>query len=120
LWNFGDGEYSNVAQPEHFYKKAGNYVVEVTVSQNDVRIKKQLPIEIEGKGKILRLPNVFTPNKDGKNDLFYITSKNLVDFHITILNNEREVVYASNNPHFKWNGLDKRGKPVKEGTYLYI
>jgi gliding motility-associated-like protein len=69
--------------------------------------------------KIESLPNIFTPNGDGNNDIFMIESTGLTDFSITILNNQNKVVYQSNQANFRWNGLDLTQNQVAAGNYVY-
>lgn len=65
------------------------------------------------------LPNVFTPNGDGNNDVLFIESEGLEDFTIVILDAKQKVVFESNDPNFKWNGVDKYGNTVTAGSYGY-
>lgn len=65
------------------------------------------------------LPNIFTPNGDGNNDLFSIKTKGLTDFSITILNTKNQVVFKSNDSKFIWNGLDFSQNQVAAGNYVY-
>ena len=65
------------------------------------------------------LPNVFTPNGDGNNDILFIESEGWVDFTIVVLDAKQKVLFESNDPNFKWNGLDKAGSIVPEGSYGY-
>ncbi|MDX2359528.1 MAG: gliding motility-associated C-terminal domain-containing protein [Crocinitomicaceae bacterium] len=64
------------------------------------------------------LPNVFTPNGDGRNDIFKIESENLTEFSIFILNDRNQTVYESTDPNFEWNGTIN-GMPAEEGRYVY-
>ncbi len=65
--------------------------------------------------------NVFSPNNDGINDLFFLETKDLKDFSITIINEKNVIVYVSDNPNFKWDGTDyKTGEMVPNGNYGYI
>lgn len=65
--------------------------------------------------------NVFSPNNDGINDLFFLETKDLKDFSITIINEKNVIVYISDNPNFKWDGTDyKTGEMVPNGNYGYI
>lgn len=68
------------------------------------------------------LPNVFTPNDDGVNDVLspkeslYIT-----DFHIKIVNRWGVEVFKSTDPKFVWNGqLYNKGKACPDGAYFYV
>ena len=65
--------------------------------------------------------NVFSPNNDGVNDLFFLESKELKEFSITIINEKNSVVFISDDPKFKWDGTDyKTGEMVPVGSYGYI
>lgn len=66
-----------------------------------------------------KLPNVFTPDGDGANDIFSVSSEGLIDFNIVVFDNKQTVVFESTNPDFKWDGTDKGGNKVKSGTYGY-
>jgi len=64
------------------------------------------------------LPNVFTPNGDGTNDVFSIKDKFKVycdpEFSFTIYNRWGKKVFESKDPEFEWDG-DGAGV----GTYFY-
>ncbi len=69
------------------------------------------------------IPNVFTPNHDNKNDYFKVNVDNLTDcfddFDIKIYTRWGELVYESQEFKFKWDGKDKKGKPLVDGVYFY-
>ncbi len=67
---------------------------------------------------MLAVPNVFTPNGDGLNDLFQVINKNIRDFHIRIYNRWGQMVYESTDPNQGWNGTFK-GQQEEIGTYVY-
>jgi gliding motility-associated-like protein len=59
-------------------------------------------------------PNVFTPNKDGVNDVFKI--ENLPEnIHLTVYNRWGAVVYSSTNYQNNWDG-----DGLSDGVYYYI
>lgn len=71
------------------------------------------------------LPNVFTPNGDGKNDYFYvIAGKEVGQVKLfRVMNRWGATVFNSSNtlPNSYtdgWNGT-QNGKPAEEGTYIY-
>jgi len=119
-WSFGDGNFERGLNPEHFYADAGEYDVVLNVELGTQKITKNIQVNIQLKGIIGELPNIFTPNGDGKNDEFFIESKYLKKFQLTVLDNNQTVLYTTNDPNFRWNGLDKNGIPVKEGNYVYM
>ncbi|MBR2887146.1 MAG: gliding motility-associated C-terminal domain-containing protein, partial [Bacteroidales bacterium] len=68
-----------------------------------------------------RLPNVFTPNGDGLNDVFHPYPYQFVDhIDITITNRWGKVVYKTNDPDINWDGNDqKTGTKLPDGVYFY-
>lgn len=68
----------------------------------------------------LVVPNVFTPNNDGVNDKWFITSEGLNDFSIVILDQKQSIVFKSNSANFEWNGNDMNGNQSKQGYYYFI
>lgn len=67
------------------------------------------------------IPNVFTPNNDGKNDRFQVDGLGLQNFTMQVYNRWGQVMYESSNVQYGWNGgLDNSSDKVPEGTYYYI
>lgn len=67
----------------------------------------------------LNVPNVFTPNGDGLNEMIYFTNECNVPINAVILNRWGEVVFETNDPNIGWSGTTSRGIPVSAGTYFY-
>ena len=67
------------------------------------------------------LPNAFTPNGDGFNDLFhpYEPYRFVPKIEMKIYNRWGELIFETTDPDINWNGTDKSGNPVSEGVYLY-
>lgn len=64
------------------------------------------------------IPNVFTPNGDGINDVFFITSSGLTDFNLFIVNRWGELVFETNDPNQAWDGTIN-GNKCSDGVYFY-
>jgi len=65
------------------------------------------------------IPDVFTPNNDGINDLFYITY--LPEGSILkIYNRWGNIVYENGSYHNDWDGTMGAGQKVSDGTYFYF
>ncbi len=64
------------------------------------------------------IPNVFSPNEDGKNDVYKIIDQYKVycdpGFKFTIFNRYGKVLYESTNPEFEW-----KADGLGSGTYFY-
>lgn len=67
----------------------------------------------------LIIPNVFTPNNDGVNDLYIVTAKNVTEFNLVILNRWGETVFETDDISTPWDGT-WNGKPCPDGTYFYM
>lgn len=67
----------------------------------------------------LRVPNVFTPNGDGKNDEFRVAYRSLREFHCWVYNRWGKLVYHWTDPSKGWDGTIN-GKPAAEGAYFYV
>lgn len=119
-WNFGDGNFERSLNPEHFYAEAGIYNVVLTVQSGKEEITKNINVNIQLKGEIGDLPNVFTPNGDGRNDELFIECKYLKSFQLTVMDNNQNILFSTNDTNFRWSGIDKNGTPVKEGNYVYM
>ncbi len=65
-------------------------------------------------------PNSFTPNGDGRNDLFIIEGESINPngFQMAIHDRWGNQVFLSNNPHRPWDGT-LNGKPLPLGVYTF-
>jgi gliding motility-associated-like protein len=68
----------------------------------------------------LVLPNAFTPNGDGLNDVFRVTNDVLYPvFELVIFNRWGEVIYRSDDIRSGWDGTF-RGKEQESGVYIWL
>jgi len=69
------------------------------------------------------LPNLFSPNGDGKNDVFQAMycPRFVKQVRAKIVDRYGSLVYeyAGDLPGFGWNGRSKSGQPMATGTYFY-
>lgn len=65
------------------------------------------------------IPNVFTPNGDGKNDYFKVLYDGSLPFNILIFNRWGIKLFESKNLDAPWDGKYK-GNDVPGGTYYYL
>ncbi len=67
----------------------------------------------------LFVPNSFTPNNDGLNDLFIPVLTDPDDYELLIFNRWGELIFESNDPSKGWNGTNAKGELVETDSYIY-
>lgn len=114
-------------------KKTGDYQVKITVDVTDedpcfpqkpTTVDKTLNIKfcsvVPNTGNKILIPNAFSPNGDGMNDTWEITSiTGNTNVIVEIYNRWGELIFYSKGYTEPWNGTYKN-QPVLEGTYAYI
>ena len=88
-----------------------------TTSTSEIVAKPE--IKTKEKESTVLLPNIFTPNGDGKNDFLSIKIGEVTEFSVVILNQANKVIFTSNDPNFSWDGLATNGELSPAGTYVY-
>jgi gliding motility-associated-like protein len=70
---------------------------------------------------VFEVPNAFSPNGDGVNDLFrpFFGNAGLDRFRLQIFNRWGEVVYYSEDQNAGWDGTFQ-GKEQEMGTYIFV
>ena len=112
--------------------QASTPLVVEEVKKNEELIDETAPLRVDPNKKeteeiieienyiISKMPDVFSPNNDGANDVFFVTNEGLSDFNIVILNSRNETVYQSQDTMFNWDGTGLSGEQVLEGKYVYF
>jgi len=66
------------------------------------------------------IPNVFTPNSDGKNDFFTIDVPKFDTYSIQIFDRWGLLMFKSDSPNSPWTGKTTGGQDAPDGVYYYI
>jgi len=101
---------------------AGCYTMQAADSVGNLSMMSDtVCIDIDTCGRY-RLPNIFTPNNDARNDLFVpfpFSSVEKIDFHI--FNRWGNLVFKTTDPHINWDGkVLGTNQPASDGTYFYV
>ena len=64
------------------------------------------------------VPNVFSPNGDGLNDVVNIHGACIASYNFQIFNRWGELVFETKDPAVSWDGTF-RGKPMDTGVFMY-
>jgi len=120
-WDFGDGTSSEDFSPSHTFEKYGSYTVELSVTDENGKERKDYRvIEVVANSAITVLPNVFTPNGDGINDLCTVKGKNLDTFQMKVFNRSGDAIFETESIDRAWDGKNKFGENIPTGTYFYL
>ncbi|MCC7332699.1 MAG: gliding motility-associated C-terminal domain-containing protein [Flavobacteriales bacterium] len=119
-WNFGDGSISNDVAPLHTYIDKGNYTITLIAnnsfncsdtSKQDIIINPEYNFYI---------PNAFTPDRDGLNEVFSAVGEEIKEFSMQIFNRWGEKIFETHDIQNGWNGKGKDGSNIaQEDVYVY-
>lgn len=123
-WNFGNGTFSNTPSatisPAALFASAGTFTVKLFAFKGVCSATAIHTIVVEA-ASALKIPNVFTPNNDNVNDIFFLDATNLSEINFVVINRWGHVVFelTSTSGNIAWDGKDQRGVNCAEGTYFY-
>jgi len=103
---------------------AGCYFVTASdsVQYNNISVASQT-VCVDNCDPVYSLPNVFTPNGDGPNDLYHalLPYKFISKVDFRVFNRWGDQVFFTEDPMINWNGFDQKSNlSVTEGVYFYI
>ncbi len=104
------------------YTIAGCYYITAVDSNNNESLPSNVLCFDIDQCSPYNLPNVFTPNGDGSNDVFKPFPYNFVEkIYIQIFNRWGTVVFTTEDPDINWDGKDKTSKrDCSVGVYYYV
>ncbi len=120
---FVDGVSQGPSFSNYLFDSTGVYTTTLIVWQNNPACADTFTVHIHVYDSLMvQVPNVFTPNQDGNNDLFGITTNIPVFIDFQIFNRWGNVMASGQNLKSQvgipftplWNGED-----VTDGTYFY-
>lgn len=98
----GEGEYRYEAFDIYGCPHADSTVVRITAERDGV----------------VYVPNSFTPNTDGYNDVWGVVGAEEREFSLALFDRWGQEIYRSNDPLKSWDGTHG-GAPVPPGAYVY-
>lgn len=114
-WDWGDGTIDRNANATRQYQKAGFYSpLLVVLDSANCRREYALP-HVEIREPVLHIPNAFSPNGDGLNDIWQVFYRGSEEFHLRVYGRSGKVLYDSKNPVEGWNG-----DSASESAYTYL
>jgi gliding motility-associated-like protein len=120
LWDFGDGNYSELQKANHNYKVPGNYTVTLQVKTAEGCEGTASAGLLSVREAVLAIPNVFTPNGDGINDFFSSGYDGDELFMMQIFDRWGTKYFETRNRNQFWDGKDFNGQEAEAGVYFYV
>jgi large repetitive protein len=124
-WDFGDGNFSTLQNPEHRFRVNGTKTVRLEVtSANKCTDDTTRIIDLDFFGGLF-IPNVMAPDQ-AQNDarLFLPKGVGLATYHLQIFSTYGDLIWETDeltsegSPATGWDGT-KRGKPLPQDTYVW-
>jgi gliding motility-associated-like protein len=117
VWSISPFGNFTEAEPNVIYTDSGFHPLQlIAISNQDCRDTVQGQVYIRTNYRVY-IPNVFSPNGDGKNDLFRPAMRGFAESDLNIYNRWGERLFQSRD-NTGWDGT-YRGQPVPKGVYMY-
>jgi gliding motility-associated-like protein len=103
----------------HPFFESGNY--SVTVSNACETVSRDWNMEFDDCNIYVYVPNSFTPNGDGINDVWYPEINGWTEVETLVFNRWGEIIFSSTNPNSPWMGEVRNGSYfAPDGVYSYV
>jgi gliding motility-associated-like protein len=120
-WNFGDAtdSTSKMQNPMHTYQDTGNFCPSLIVMNQHGCKDTATNCLVIDPIFALYIPSAFSPNGDGKNEVFMAKVNDIKSFEMYIFDRWGMQLFHSNSINDGWNGK-VGGNFVQEDTYVYM
>ena len=122
-WDMGNGDILNDSAITYYYTEGGLYTVTLTAWDLQCDHVGSYSEDVVYFGDInteTLLPNIFSPDGDGKNDvLTFVNLNGTAQFKISIWNRWGRLLFESTDPTAPWDGTNAFGVNCDAGVYYY-
>ncbi len=119
-WSFGDYNSSSLPNPYHTYTDTGTFIITQIVSNQfgcSDTVQQLIRINPE---YALFIPNAFTPNSNGLNDIFLPRANGAREFRMLIFDRWGDEIFQSDDANIGWDGHANGGAEIVPiGAYIY-
>jgi len=125
LWQFGDGTDSTgiVKNPQHTYLDTGRYCVTLQVTNIHGCVATTVNCLYISPFFVIYVPNAFTPNSNGVNDLFTAKGVGILNYEMWIFDRWGQQLYYTTDIYGGWSGVVQHGssgQQAQEDTYVWL
>jgi gliding motility-associated-like protein len=118
MLDFGDGDTSSVCNILHTYQNPGKYTItQVVLNEFGCPDTFRINIVVENEYRFY-VPNAFTPNGDGLNEVFKPAIMGVMDYTLLIFNRWGELIFETHDIKKGWDGYYK-GELCPHEVYVY-
>jgi gliding motility-associated-like protein len=119
-WHFIDnnGFRASTLNTSYLFEQAGTYPVSLVATNSfgcSDTVVKAVVVEPDFS---IYVPNAFTPNDDGRNDVFFAKGRGIVGFHMGIFDRWGELIFETQDFFKAWDGT-YRGQACKSDVYTW-
>jgi gliding motility-associated-like protein len=121
LWTYSEtGATDNTANAIHSYTAGGSYSLSlIALNSNGCSDTSRYSFYISDSSGVT-LPNIFTPNGDGVNDIFKPIMGGISSLKVDIYTRWGNYVYGWTTRDGFWDGYTVSGEPCVSGVYFYV
>jgi trimeric autotransporter adhesin len=116
-WTSGEAIECKVCPNTQITPRNTNCYIAESINEFGCKVTDEVCIDIRLDNGLF-VPNTFTPNEDGLNDVFLASGYSISDFKMSIFDRWGENLFNSNDIAKGWNGTYK-GKLCEAVTYVY-
>lgn len=108
---------------DYTFEKSGTSYISLTISfvngTDTILYQLDSPFSITASESVLKVPNTFSPNGDGQNDIFKVKDdyKSIIEFHGYIFNRWGKKLFEWNDITQGWDGKSGSSE-VSDGVYF--
>ncbi len=117
-WDFGDGETSDLENPVHNFSEPGEYEVCLRTTTFAGCVDSICKIYIIQNVPALDVPNAFSPNGDGDNDMLFVRGYGIANLDFQVFDRWGHLLFQTTDLNVGWDGIYK-GKSQEMEVYVY-
>ena len=121
LWDFGDNRtLSTDVNPMYVYGDTGTYQIVMTAtSEHQCSDTAYGEVHVSGAVTVY-IPNAFTPNSDGRNELFSVSGIGYTELQMIIFDRWGNMLFNQTSSNPGWNGMNMFNNSMcQQGVYVY-
>ncbi len=121
LWDFGDQRTTSTElNPMYVYGDTGTYQIILTAtSEHQCSDTAYGEVHVSGAVTVY-IPNAFTPNSDGRNELFSVSGIGYTELQMIIFDRWGNILFNQTSSNPAWDGMNMfNNSKCQQGIYVY-